>query len=684
MKFNLELQAPQMAKKNHVIKVHDQEIQDPYFWFREKELPEVNEHLHAENDYTEKQMAPLAPTQDEIWDELKGRIKEADESYPIKRGDYYYYSKDLAGKEYKVYCRKFNSRDAQEEVLLDLNKLAEGKDYLQLGDIKVTPDNKIMAYSLDYDGSEEFTIYFKNLDSNQVYPPSITGTYPSFQWANDNKTFYYLELDDKHRPNKVFKYELGSNPEKSELVFEEKDPDYHVHLSKSMSQNYIFVQIFSHATSEAWYLDASNPMGEFKIVSPRRKSVIYDLEDSGNDSFFVYTNDEATNFKILKAPIGEQDYKQWQEIIPHDENVYISGFEVFKNRILLTERVQGLLRIRDYDYVNNKWQNIPMPEENCDIGSYINYEFDSPCYYFSYSSLITPSSVLSYQFDNQQVEICKTKEVPTFNKDLYKTERIFAKSHDGTEVPISLMYKKDLPKDGKTPCYLYGYGSYGLNIPPYFRPNILSLIDRGFVYAIAHIRGSATMGRKWYENGKLQYKKNTFHDFIAAAEHLIKENYTYKKGLVICGGSAGGMLVGTTVNMRPDLFNAVIAHVPFVDVLNTMLDDSLPLTTIEYDEWGNPNELDVFNYIRSYSTYDNIEAKEYPHMYVTAGLNDPRVTYWEPAKWVAKLRELKTDNNLILLKTNMDAGHGGKTGRFESLKEYAQEYAFILASFEMI
>ncbi|MCB0357655.1 MAG: S9 family peptidase, partial [Bdellovibrionales bacterium] len=502
MSFNQQITPPKMHKKPHTTKIHGMNIDDPYFWFRNRELPEVKEHLMAENQYTEKIMSPFSKIQESLWQELKNRIKEADESYPVQRGDYFYYTKDLAGKEYKVYCRKHKSREAKEEVILDLNQLAQDRDYLQLGDLKITPNNQWMAYSLDYDGSEEFVVYFKNLENAQTLPFTIKNTAPNFQWLNDNKTLFYLELDDKHRPNKVFRYEINNEPQKAQLIFEEKDPDYHVSLSKANSQQYLFLNIHSHATSEAWYMNANDTQSEFKIISPRTKSVVYDVEDSGQNSFFVYTNKNATNFKILEANIGEANEKNWREVISHRENVYISNFEVFKDRLILTERKNGLQHLRCFNHKTQQSSIIPVPEENCDIGGYVNYEFESPIYYFSYSSLITPLSVLSYNFTNQQVEVCKTKEVPTYDKSLYHTERIFAKSHDGKNIPISLLFKKDLLKDGTNPCYLYGYGSYGLNIVPYFRANIFSLIDRGFIFAIAHIRRSSTMGRPWYEDGK--------------------------------------------------------------------------------------------------------------------------------------------------------------------------------------
>lgn len=488
-------------------------------------------------------------------------------------------------------------------------------------------------------------------------------------------------MDKNHRPNKLFKLDIEHGSSPPTLIFEEKDPDYHMSLDKSRTNNYIFINIFSHATSEVWYLEANNSQSECLCVFPRKKSVIYNVEDSGYKSFFIHSNENAVNFKVIEVPINNME--DIKEVIPHNPQVYCSEIEVFEDRIILLERENGLKRFRDFQYKENKSTIINVPEENCEISSYVNFDFNSSNFYFSFSSLITPPSVLSYNFKDQSVEFCKTKDIPYYDKSKYTTKRVFATGHDGVQIPISLVYSKDLTLDGNSPCYLYGYGSYGLNISPFFRSNIFSLIDRGFIYAIAHIRGSSTMGREWYENGKLQNKKNTFLDFIAAAEHLTSNNYTYEKGIVICGGSAGGMLVGTTANLRPELFKAVVAHVPFVDVLNTMLDETLPLTTIEYDEWGNPNNLEDFKNIKSYSTYDNVEAKDYPHMFITAGLNDPRVTYWEPAKWVAKLRELKTDKNVILLKTNLEAGHGGKTGRYESLKEYAQEYCFILVAFEM-
>ncbi|MCB9026048.1 MAG: S9 family peptidase [Bdellovibrionaceae bacterium] len=684
MAFNIKLDPPRMKQHPHHFKKHNVEISDPYFWFRNKDLPGVIEHLEAENNYVQQQMHPYKETQDKILDELKIRTKEEDLSYPIKYGDFYYYSKELAGKEYSIYCRKYKNLNSPEEVLLDLNILAEGKEYLDLGELKISPDHKILAYCLDYDGSEKFSIFFKDLVTGELLPQKLTNCAPSLEWCNDNQHIYYLELNEKHVANKVYFYKIGEPVLSAQMIYTEKDPDYHLDLSKSKSGNFIFLQSFTHANSETQYISAQSLEKEFSLVSARRKGVIYNVEDSGHNSFIIYTNDQATNFKIMEAAVGETDHNQWQELISHNENIYISDIDVFNDHILLSERHQGLPRLRDFIYSTKQFVNISLPEENCYISSYVNYDFNGPYFYFSYSSLISPPSVLTYNFSSSEVTTCKVKEVPTYIKSKYVTKRILAKSHDGKEIPISLVYNKELQKNGSHPCYLYAYGSYGINISPYFRQYIFSLIDRGFIFAIAHVRGGAMMGRHWYEDGKLLNKKNTFSDFISCAEHLIADNYTYKKGIVISGASAGGLLVGTTVNLRPDLFKAVTANVPFVDNLNTMLDDSLPLTTIEYDEWGNPNEKEYFDYIRSYASYENVKKQEYPHMYVTAGLNDPRVTYWEPAKWVAKLREFKTDNNVILLKTNMEAGHRGHTGRFEHLKDFAEEYTFVLAAFDLI
>ncbi len=681
MAFDPHIHPPKMEKKPYTTTVHGQELSDPYYWFRNRELPEVIDHLKAENEYTNKQLSKFDQLHKKLWKELKGRVKDSDESYPVKKGDYYYYSKDVEGHEYRIFCRKYKNLEANEEIILDLNQLAEGKDYLSLGDFKISSDNNTLAYSLDDNGSEEYTIYFKNLKENWLYNEIFFNTSPNFEWGNDNKSFYFLELDPNHRPNKVFKYELGLPVDSKTLVYEEKSPDYHVSINKAKTHSYLFINIFSHATSEILYLNLNLNPSIPQMILKREASIHYEVDDSGNNTFFVYTNKEATNFKIAEAPIGSDSEDEWKIIVEHNPDVYISDFEIFKDRIVLTERFNGINRLRDYNYKTHKSYIIEVPEENCELGSYENLNFYSETFYFTYSSLVTPLSILSYNFETHQVEFCKTKDIPGYDSSLYETKRHFFKSHDGELVPISLLYKKGFIPDGTAPCYLYGYGSYGLNIPPAFRSHIFSLVDRGFVYAIAHIRGSSTMGRHWYENGKLKNKTNSFYDFISAAEFLIEQRFTSKGEIVICGGSAGGMLVGTTANLRPDLFKAVIAHVPFVDCLNTMLDDTLPLTTIEYDEWGNPNDKDYFDYIKSYSTYDNVARQDYPHMFVTAGLNDPRVTYWEPAKWVAKLREYKTDSNFILLKTNMEAGHKGKTGRYESLKEYADEFTFILALF---
>ena len=683
MSLDSSVLPPKMKKQPYSRTLHGQELNDPYFWFRFKEDPAVLEHLQLENDYTAKLLLPYTEMQTTLFNELKQRTLPSDQSFPVKYGDYFYYSKEVEGKEYPIYCRKFKSLESCEETLLDLNHLAKGKDYLELGSLKISPHHKILAFSLDYDGSEEFTIFFKDLITGDVLPDRIKKTYPNFEWCNDSRHIYYLTLNEKHIPAEVYRWDLD-NPGQPRLIYKESDPDYHLGLYKSMTQNFLFLQSSTHATTETQFMSANSPQEHFNNLSPRKRGVIYNVEDSGRQTFIIHTNDEAINFKIMEARYNSLNEESWSELLPHDEGIYIKNLEVFKDHILLEERHFGLPRLRDLQLSSKRTTSLKLPEENCHLGSYVNYEFDSPCFYFSYSSLVTPPSVLAYEFATSQVKTCKSKEIPTYRKEDYMTQRIFAKSYDGTEVPISLLYRKDLNRNGENPCYLYGYGSYGININPYFRQYVLSLVDRGFVFAIAHVRGGAIMGREWYEQGKLKNKRNSFYDFMACAEHLIQEKITYKQGIVISGASAGGLLVGATINMKPDLFKAVVAHVPFVDNLNTMLDDTLPLTTIEYDEWGNPNTLEDFKYIKSYAVYENIQKQDYPAMYVTAGFNDPRVTYWEPAKWVAKLREYKTDSNPILLKTHLGAGHRGHSGRFEHLKDFAEEYTFVLAIFGLI
>lgn len=651
---------------------------DDYFWLRERDNPDVIEYLEAENAYTESVMKHTEELQEKLYQELVRRIKETDLEVPERLDDYYYYSRTEEGKQYPIYCRKSGSLDSPEEVLLDQNVLTEGLDYVRVGVFRVSPDHQRLAYSIDTTGAETYTMYVKNLRTGEVLKDEIPNTYYAVQWANDNETLFYNTLDAAKRPFKLLKHRLGTDPKYDELVHFEEDEAYFLRVSKTKSKQYLLLHLRSNTTSEVWYLDAHRPDDSFKLIHARQHEMEYDVTHHG-DFFYVLTNENAKNFKVMKVAVKNPAKQFWKEFLAHRESVKVDGIEAFANHFVVYERENGLERIRVTDLNTHQSHYVEFDEPAYSVAANRNPDFNTPLLRFRYSSLLTPESVFDYDMTIRTRKLKKQKEVVGgYDASQYRSERRFAEAPDGTKIPMSLVYKRDLIRDGSHPCYLYGYGSYGANVEPSFSSNRLSLLDRGFVFAIAHVRGSGTLGRSWYDQGKLLNKKNTFTDFIACAEHLIAEDYTSAENLVASGGSAGGLLMGAVTNMRPDLFKAVIAKVPFVDVINTMLDASIPLTVIEYEEWGNPNEKAFYDYIKTYSPYDNVEAKAYPNLLITAGLNDPRVQYWEPAKWTAKLRLLKADDNRLLLKTNMGAGHGGASGRYEALKEVAFEYAFIL------
>ena len=651
---------------------------DNYFWLRERENPDVRAYLEAENNYTEQMMQHTKPLQETLYEEMVGRIKETDESVPYRLGDYFYYTRTEEGKQYRVHCRKKGSLDAAEEILLDENEQAGGHKYFRVGVFQVSPDQNMLAWSEDTTGGEKYTVYFKNLKNGEILEDQIPDTYYSLAWANDNKTVFYNILDEAMRPYKLFRHILGTEAKDDALVYHEKDEKFFLEIKRSKSGRYLFMDLRSQITSEIRYLNAGTPQGIFKIITPRKNKVEYFAADQGK-YFYIQTNDGAINFKLIRTPVNHTAKKYWQEIIPGREDITISSFELFKNYLVVFEREKGLDKIRVKENGRTDFSALTFDEADYSVWPVDNRDYNLPVLRFGYSSLKTPRTVFDYDLKTKQRTLKKQQIVlGGYDPQQYVTERLFATATDGAKIPISLIYKKGLKKDGGNPLYLYGYGSYGINIEPYFSVSRVSLLDRGFVYAIAHIRGSSTMGRMWYENGKLLHKKNTFTDFITCAEYLVNAKYTNPEKLSIAGGSAGGLLMGAVLNMRPDLFKAAAAHVPFVDVINTMLDPTLPLTVIEYEEWGNPHIEKYYRYMKSYSPYDNVQAKAYPNILITAGLNDPRVQYWEPAKWTAKLRALKTDKNLLLLKTNMGAGHGGASGRYSRLKEIAFEYAFIL------
>lgn len=679
LQSKLSLEPPIAKRVPRITEIHGEKLVDNYFWLRNKNDIDVIEYLEAENRYTDSVMEHTKELQKKLYNEMLGRIRQTDISAPVKIDDYYYYSRTEKGKQYSIHCRKKGSMDAEEEILIDENVLAKGLEYFSIGVYEVSPDHRFLAYSVDTDGSEIYTLYIKDLNTGTLLKDVITNTYYSLEWANDNKTIFYNILDETKRPYKIYRHVLGADPGEDVLVYYEEDKSFFASIAKTKSKDYIFFISESKTTSEVSYLKADEPTGEIKVIHPRQHEMEYYV-DHHEDYFFILTNDSAKNFKLMKAPISNPVKESWEEVIPHRENVSLEHIETFKNHIVVFERENGLKNIRVLNTKDNETHYVTLPEPVYDFWQGDNPEYNTNLFRFEYTSLVTPRSVFDYNMDTKALDLKKQDEIPSgYDASQYQSERIFARASDATLIPISLVYKKGLEKTGNNPLYLYGYGSYGASTDPNFSTNRLSLLDRGFVFAIAHIRGGEEMGRYWYEQGKLLNKKNTFTDFIACAEHLIAEKYTSREKLVISGASAGGLLMGAVINMRPDLFHAVVAKVPFVDIINTMLDPSIPLTTAEYEEWGNPNDKEYYNYIKSYSPYDNVEAKDYPNILITASLYDTRVQYWEPAKWTAKLRALKTDSNILLLKTNMSAGHGGASGRYDYLKEIAFEYAFILS-----
>lgn len=670
---------PPKAKKVPKIRnLHNDKFVDNYFWLRDKSNPDVISYLEAENTYTKKMTAHTEEFRNKLYEEMKSRIKETDLSVPVKKDQYYYYHRTEEGKQYRIYCRKKDSMDAEEEVILDVNKLAEGKDFFMIGTYNISPNHKLLEYSSDINGSEQYTIHIKNLETRELLPDEIPNTYYSLEWGNDNKTLFYTVLDDAKRSYKLFRHTLGTDYKEDVLIHHEKDEAFFVDLLKTKSKKFILLTLHSMNTTEVHYLDADNPMGRFQIIQPRQRKIEYEVGHRG-DRFYIVTNDNATNFKVMIAPIDNPSRENWKEFIPYNPAVKIDFVECFANYIVVHERQNGYKQIRIINMNNNSSHNVEFPEPVYSYFSNLYPDYNSNILRFTYSSLITPRSVFDYNMKTGSRELRKQYEVlGGYDPSLYESKRVYAAASDGKKIPISLLFKKGTTQNGKNPLLLYGYGSYGATIDPMFNSNRFSLIDRGFFIAYAHIRGGGSMGRTWYEDGKLLKKKNTFTDFIASAEYLITEKYTNSDKLTAMGGSAGGLLMGAITNMRPDLFHAVVAQVPFVDVINTISDPSLPLTVIEWDEWGNPRDKEFYKYMRSYSPYDNIEPKNYPKMLITSGLNDPRVSYWEPAKFIAKLRELKKDDNILLLKTNMGSGHAGPSGRYNYLKEIAFEYAFML------
>ncbi len=674
------IEAPKAEKKLHQHEKHGDVRDDHYFWLNDRENPEVIAYLEKENEYYKKRMSMYETFEKDLFEELKSRIVEDDESVPYFLNGYWYQVKFQKGKDYPIYVRKKESLDAPEEIIVDVNEMAQGNDYFNLSGLSISPNNRYASFGTDNIGRRNYTLQVKDLESGEILDLAIENTTGGSTWANDNQTIFYTRKDQQTlRSNQIFKHKLGTSATNDELVFQEDDETFIAFVYKTKSKQYILIGSTSTMADEYRFLDANTPDEDFSLFAKRERGVEYNI-DHYEDFFYITTNkDGATNFKLMKTPVGKTSSDNWVDVIPHREDVLLEGIDIFKDYLVSSERFNGLNRIRIQKWNEEDSYFLPFDNETYTAYTTTNVEFDTSKLRYAYNSLTTPSSVIEFDMKDKTSVVLKEQKVPTpdFDKDNYTSERVWVTATDGTQIPVSIVYKKGIKRDGKNPLLQYAYGSYGSTIDPYFSTTRLSLLDRGFIYAIAHVRGGEYLGRQWYEDGKLLKKKNTFTDFIDVSKYLIEQKYTSPDHLYASGGSAGGLLMGAIVNMEPNLYNGVIAAVPFVDVVTTMLDDSIPLTTGEYDEWGNPNIKEYYDYMLSYSPYDNVVAQDYPNMLVTTGLHDSQVQYWEPAKWVALLRELKTDDHLLFLDTNMTAGHGGASGRFEALKEVAKEFIFL-------
>ncbi|OPC53319.1 S9 family peptidase [Elizabethkingia bruuniana] len=678
-----DIKAPVAEKQEHIREIHGDKVSDPYYWMidyfkKGANSEKVVDYLKAENTYWTGMMKDTEPFREKLFQEMKNRIKEKDESVPVFRNGYYYYTRTDAGKQYFKYCRKKGDLKAPEEVLLDVDKLAEGHAYYAASGFSISPDNMKMIYGVDDVSRRQYKLFLKDLSTGKTTDLGIINTTGSATWANDNKTIFYTAKNPETLlTEKIFRHSLGTDPSKDVLVYEEKDKSNYIGVGKSKNEKFIMISSGATTSSEIRYLDADNPSGTFKVFQPRMKDVIYDVTPL-EDRFLVTTNKDALNFKVVETPLDKTGVENWKDFIPHRKDVLMQGITEFKNYLVFSERQNGLSQLVIYDRKTSKKEFLKFDEPAYTVYSSGNPEYNTDNFRFGYTSMITPSSQFEQNLKTGKRILLKQQEVlGGYDKNNYETERLFATAKDGTKIPISIVYKKGYKKDGKSPLLLYAYGSYGSSMDATFSSTRLSLLDRGFAYAIAHIRGGQEMGRQWYEDGKMMKKKNTFTDFIDAGEYLVNQKYTSPKHLYAQGGSAGGLLMGAVVNMKPELWNGVISQVPFVDVVNTMMDESIPLTTNEYDEWGNPNNKEAYFYMKSYSPYENVEKKNYPNLLVTTGLHDSQVQYFEPAKWVARLRDMKTDKNVLMLKTDMDYGHGGASGRFDYLKDVALVYAFM-------
>lgn len=676
-----DISAPKAKIIPKTLKKHKESRIDNYFWLNDRENSEVIDYLNQENAYYESMTSHTQDLKNSLFEEMKGRIKEDDSSVPYFYNGYFYITRFETGQDYPIFARKKGSLSAEEEILFNCNEMAVGHAYFKLGGLSISPDNKFASFGIDIIGRRIYTIQIKNLETGEILADKIENVTGASVWANDNNTIFYVRQDETTlRADKVFRHKLNTDSKNDILVFNETDDTFNVSISKEKSRKYIVIGSGSTLTTEYRILNSNNPDGEFEVFQPRVRGLEYSISHY-EDSFYILTNkDKATNFKLMKTPENKTGKKNWVDLIPHREDVLLEDIEIFKNYLVVEERSNGLNHIRIMPWGEEPDYYLPFGSETYNAYTTTNVDFDTDILRYSYQSLATPSSVIDFNMKTQTKEILKEQQVlgGKFDKENYIEERVWATARDGVKVPISMVYRKGLEKNGKNPLLLYAYGSYGITMDTYFSSTRLSLLDRGFVYAIAHIRGGEDLGRQWYEDGKLLKKKNTFTDFIDCSKFVIDQKYTSSEHLYAEGGSAGGLLMGVIINEAPELYNGVIAQVPFVDVITTMLDDSIPLTTGEYDEWGNPNNKKYYDYMLSYSPYDNVKAQDYPNMYVSTGLHDSQVQYWEPAKWVAKLRDLKTNNKLLFLDTNMDAGHGGASGRFEALKDLAKEFSFLL------
>lgn len=673
--------APRASKHPQTFNHHGDHRVDPFFWLKDVQHPETKPYLEAENRHTESYFADLKNCEQKLFEEMKARIVKDDATPPAKCDDYFYYTRTEGDKEQAIHCRRKGSAEGPEEVVLDCNELAKGHKSFSLAIYDVSPDHNVLAYGSDTNGSEIYTLYFKDLKTGKLFPEVIERIYYSSAWAKDNKTFYYVTQDENQRPNKLWRHRLGTPPSQDEVLFEEKDSQYFLSCGLSESEDYIFLNRHSHATSEFYYLSSHDSAAPLQLFSKLEDQVEYDVTHCGN-YFYIMTNKNAQTFRLCRTPLAKTSIENWETILEGTPERTLKSITAFKGFMMISATEQALQTLYKFDYEDFGMEKVHFPDPIYQVSFGANLEFATDWVRLNYNSLVQPNQTYDLNVKTQEKIVRKVQQIPSgYNPDEYVSERIWATSHDGTKVPVSLVYKRSLRQNGPQPTLLYAYGSYGMSMPTAFNLQRISLLDRGYIYAIAHIRGGSDMGRQWYEEAKFLKKKNTFNDFIASAEHLIQHHYAEPKSLSIMGGSAGGMLMGAVVNMRPELFNSCLAIVPFVDVLNTMLDSSLPLTQMEYQEWGNPEaSKEYYEYIKSYSPYDNVKAQAYPHIYIKAGLNDPRVTYWEPAKWCAKLRELRTDNHVLLLETDMESGHAGASGRFEYLKEIARQFTFILGT----